>query len=998
MQRIFLTIFCLLLTHCLAWGAAAVYYVNEEGHLAGFTRVEVNDAAAALKALASPPAASEAGQVLTSAVLPGTTLNALSDAGETTVVDFSGDIIGTGLDDARLETIFEQVRATLVQFGIGGSIRVQAEGQSLSSYLPARPAVEPRPRPQTGPSLAPGVLAGKEISISPGHGLYWSGSSWVTARPVYCSPLSQEDYHNLEIAKYLDTYLAQDGAVVKQYRCFNKSYGTYSPSGHAFWHMAACYWTKEAGYPCSVYASSSGDCTLASGSSESSDAIRAGPVASNYDGTDAHISLHSNGLSGDCTGSTCPNGTITYYDSDAEHASWTLVSSNLAKKVQSALVSAIRTKYTDSTWRDRGIGDAQGGFAETRVPDRPAILIELAFHDTCDRDGLYLQDNFFRSTTMWATYKGICDYFGVTPTWDYYSYEVVTNTLPDVMLPGATVAAQITLRNRGVLWNDTKQFRLGAVGDSDPFTSTTRYNVGSEIGPNTTKAFTITLTAPTTPGTYTTDWRMLRESVTWFGPTVSKNVLVSSTGDTQPPTAPTNLVATPAAYNQINLTWSAATDNVGVTGYRIYRNSALQGTSATTSYSDTSCDSLTTYSHQVSAVDGAGNESALSASVQATTPAKRDFIIDNPDGILTGSWVAGTSSTDKYGTNYNYKSTQPSDTGTFRWTPTIEEAGLYDLFVWYPQGSNRSAEAPYTVVFAGGSVTVAVNQQSGGGAWKKIASSKPFLKGTAGCAQLANGTGENSLNVMADAVRFTYVSAIPAPVITASPQSQTVCQGGTASFSVTVTSAVPPAYQWRKAGAAVSVATTSSLVLAGVTNGNAGSYDVVVTNVSGAATSGVATLTVKLPPGITTQPTNQVAMAGDSVVFTVVATGTAPLSYQWRKGGAPISNATGAALNRSPVTASDAGSYDVVVTNACASATSALVTLTVDLSQVPILFHAFNGSTLTLSWTNADCVLQQATSLTGSPTNWENVPDAISPWNLNIAPTNRAARFFRLRY
>jgi len=87
----------------------------------------------------------------------------------------------------------------------------------------------------------------------------------------------------------------------------------------------------------------------------------------------------------------------------------------------------------------------------------------------------------------------------VTPTWDYYSDEFVSHDIPGSMAPGATATVHITFRNRGVLWNDARSFKLGAIGDSDPFTTTTRYNVGSEIGPGQTKTFAVTLTAPITP-------------------------------------------------------------------------------------------------------------------------------------------------------------------------------------------------------------------------------------------------------------------------------------------------------------------------------------------------------------------------------------------------------------------------------------------------------------------------------------------------------------------
>lgn len=92
-------------------------------------------------------------------------------------------------------------------------------------------------------------------------------------------------------------------------------------------------------------------------------------------------------------------------------------------------------------------------------------------------------------------------------------------------------------------------------------------------------------------------------------------------GDTQPPSAPTNLTAQAVSFHQVNLIWSASSDDTAVTGYRIYRDGVQIGTSTTASYSDTTVSSRRTYSYTVAAYDGAGNLSALSTSAPATTPA-----------------------------------------------------------------------------------------------------------------------------------------------------------------------------------------------------------------------------------------------------------------------------------------------------------------------------------------------------------------------------------------
>jgi len=90
--------------------------------------------------------------------------------------------------------------------------------------------------------------------------------------------------------------------------------------------------------------------------------------------------------------------------------------------------------------------------------------------------------------------------------------------------------------------------------------------------------------------------------------------------DTTPPTTPTGLTAAVAGTTAANLSWSASTDNVGVTGYIVRRNGVQVATPATTSYADAGLSAATTYSYTVAARDAAGNISPNSASVSVTTP------------------------------------------------------------------------------------------------------------------------------------------------------------------------------------------------------------------------------------------------------------------------------------------------------------------------------------------------------------------------------------------
>src|ERR1019366_278359 len=109
----------------------------------------------------------------------------------------------------------------------------------------------------------------------------------------------------------------------------------------------------------------------------------------------------------------------------------------------------------------------------------------------------------------------------------------------------------------------------------------------------------------------------------------------------------------------------------------------------------------------------------------------------------------------------------------------------------------------------------------------------------------------------------------------------------------------------------------------------AGSYTVVLTNLAGSVTSAVATLTVIVPPTITTQPESQTVALGQNASFSVTANGTAPLSYQWSFNGAALAGATSSTLPLNNVQTNKAGSYTVVVTNMAGSITSAVAPLTV---------------------------------------------------------------------
>jgi hypothetical protein len=123
-------------------------------------------------------------------------------------------------------------------------------------------------------------------------------------------------------------------------------------------------------------------------------------------------------------------------------------------------------------------------------------------------------------------------------------------------------------------------------------------------------------------------------------------------------------------------------------------------------------------------------------------------------------------------------------------------------------------------------------------------------------------------------------------------------------------------------------------MLSDLTAAQAGDYTVVVSNSTGSTTSQAACLTITVPPpAISTSPVSQTGAPGGSATFSVTATGTGTLTYQWCKDGAAIAGATSATLTLSNLTAVQAGDYTVVITDSAGSTTSRLARLVVAVPE-----------------------------------------------------------------
>ena len=334
-------------------------------------------------------------------------------------------------------------------------------------------------------------------------------------------------------------------------------------------------------------------------------------------------------------------------------------------------------------------------------------------------------------------------------------------------------------------------------------------------------------------------------------------------------------------------------------------------------------------------------------------------ITDDPDGVALFAGQQLSLSVTATGQSLTYQWRKDGDdiTGadgaTYTITAATGDAGSYDVVVTNSAGSATSAAATVVVhgppvitddpdgvaLFAGEqlSLSVTATGQSLTYQWRKDGDDITGADGATYTITAATGdAGSYDVVVTNSAGSATSAAATVVvhgpPVITDDPDGVALFAGEQLSLSVTATGQ-SLTYQWRKDGDDITGADGATYTITAAT-GDAGSYDVVVTNPAGSATSAAASVVVHGPPAITTQPVDMTVDEGAAFTLTVVATGE-QLAYQWRRDGTPLAGETQASLSRAASATGDAGDYDVVVANPAGSVTSSIAAVTVEPIDEP---------------------------------------------------------------
>jgi len=337
---------------------------------------------------------------------------------------------------------------------------------------------------------------------------------------------------------------------------------------------------------------------------------------------------------------------------------------------------------------------------------------------------------------------------------------------------------------------------------------------------------------------------------------------------------------------------------------------------------------------------------SLTANCTFTTPTSGTYSITSPaapGSSQTGSFVmySGTSLDTLVGTAITVSITSGAfpfaEFGTYRFRPNLTGNGYV---VEALAGDTVGSTGTYS--YTKNSTWTGLISFSDSVAGPGMSSHLSFDSATTGSVLLwqAGGTGYQT--------GLFFVTTLPA--IGTHPSNLSKNVGATASFTVAATGSAPLSYQWRKGGQNIPNAIGTTYTIPSVQVGDAANYDVIVSNSAGSATSNPATLTVVVPPVISSHPTGANAVQGTTVNFGVTATGTAPLSYQWKKNGNDINGATLSTYSIPNVQSTDAGNYTARVSNAAGSATSNPATLAViippAISSHPTGLTALQGATV----------------------------------------------------
>ena len=538
---------------------------------------------------------------------------------------------------------------------------------------------------------------------------------------------------------------------------------------------------------------------------------------------------------------------------------------------------------------------------------------------------------------------------------------VTTNSISSISTTSAVGGGNITANGGATVTAS------GIVYSTSSNPTLTSGTVLSTSPVTTSGSYSLTMSGLTSGTTYYVRAYATNSVGTSYGTQVS--FTTSSVADTQAPTAPTNLASSNVTSSSASLSWTASTDNVGVTGYRIYQNGSLLTSTTSTSYSVTGLSASTTYTFYVTAYDAAGNVSSASSTISVTTSAATVTYCTSAGSNYSYEWIASVtigsmtnaSSAAGYtdftsvtcnlsaGTNYSVSLTPGFKSTTYNeyWKIWIDLNGDGDFTDTNEGVFDAGALSKTTVT---GTMTV----PSGTSAiTTRMRVSMKYNASQTACETFSYGEVEDYTVVIGEAAPDTQAPTAPTGLAASSITQTTATLSWTASTdNVAVTG-----YSVYQNGSLLATTTSTSYSLTGLTAGTTYTYYVTAYDAAGNNSSASSTISVTTVTPDTQSPTAPTNLASSSITsssvtlsWTASTDNVAVTGYNIYRNGSLLTTTTSTSYSVTGLSASTTYTFYVTAYDAAGNVSSASSTLSVTTLASTITYCTSKGTNYTYEW------------------------------------------------
>jgi len=447
-----------------------------------------------------------------------------------------------------------------------------------------------------------------------------------------------------------------------------------------------------------------------------------------------------------------------------------------------------------------------------------------------------------------------CETFGYGEVEDYTV--VITGSTVDTQAPTVPTnlaSSNVTQTTLSLGWT-TSTDNIGVTGYDI-------YQNGVLKGSSTTASYNVTgLTAATTY-TFYVKAKDAAGNVSAASSTISVTTL--SVLDTEAPTAPTNLASSNITETSVSLSWTASTDNVGVTGYDVYRNGTLLALTTSTSYNVTGLTAATTYSFTVKAKDAAGNVSAASTALSVTTSSVITTYCSSLGSNFSYEWISkvviGTftnSSTAAGYTDFTSKviTLTAGTSYSVSLTPGFASTAYNEYWkIWIDYNGDKDFDDANELAFDGGSLTSTtetgtLNVLSTATGTTRMRVSMKYNAAQTSCETFSYGEVEDYTVTFGAVIPDTQAPTAPTSLVS----SNITTTSATISWTASTDNVGVTGYEIYQNGTLKGTSTTTSYNVTGLTTATTYSFTVKAKDAAGNVSAASNALSVTTLPTIVT--------------------------------------------------------------------------------------------------------------------------------------------------